>query len=282
MQQSSDSQADSQTFQSLEEAAAKAGLNGHFRIHSDFASAHLAHARHIQVWLPPGYESAAERYPVLYMHDGNNLFDAGTAFGGSEWQVDENMHRLLAEERCQELIIVGIYNSVAREDEYTWTPRQQEDGSTIGGQGPAYARFLVEELKPFIDATYRTQPGRDDTAVAGSSLGGLISFYLGRHYPQVFSRIGILSPSLWWNDGEPIRDAAEIGQDLLLWVDMGMREGSQPTAAITRVKDFVRQLETRGYVRGENLAYRLEVDAGHNETAWSQRVDEMICYFFGR
>ena len=265
-----------------EAVPASPSLSGNFRRHRGFYSTHLRHKRDLLIWLPPNYATDTDKhYPVLYMHDGNNIFDSSTAFIGIEWQVDEHLQCLIGAGQLEELIVVGVYNSPEREDEYTWTPMLQDDGVTRGGDGPQYARFLVEELKPYVDEVYRTRPEREHTAVAGSSLGGLISFYLGLYYSHVFGKIGILSPSLWWNGGEPIEDAARMPEDLRIWVDMGTNEGSDPEATIARVQAFVQRLQARGYVQGENLAFVLDSGAGHNEAAWAERVDQMLLWFFG-
>lgn len=258
-------------------------LTGDFRLHCQLPSAHLKYARNVIVYLPPGYKrTKIKRYPVLYMHDGNNIFDSATSFAGVEWQVDEHVERLVKSRQIQEIIVVGIYNSPDREYEYTWTPMLQEDGIIHGGGGKKYARFLTEELKPFIDYVYRTLPGRDTTAVAGSSLGGLISFYLGLYYHHVFSRVGMLSPSLWWNHHQIFNEVRQLTPDLKLWVDMGTEEGSSPEDIITQTHRLIAALEHQGYQRGHNLQFWLEYGASHNESAWAGRVGEMLKFFFPR
>src|SRR5215213_5718683 len=177
---------------------------GQLRRHEQFHSLYLEHDRDVLVWLPPGYDgsdgrsdgrSTNVRYPVLYMHDGQNLFEPHTAFQkGEHWKVGETATELIEAGRIEPLIIVGIYNTgEARIDEYTPT----DDAKLGGGHADDYGRMIIEELKPLIDRTYRTQPAR--TGLAGSSLGGLASLHLGFTHPQVFSRIAALSPSVWWD-----------------------------------------------------------------------------------
>src|SRR5438067_3163560 len=153
-------------------------LTGNIHCHRQFPSRTLGNRRDILVYLPPGYRRFLRRhYPVLYLHDGQNLFDSATAFGGVEWGVDETAQRLILGGKIEPLIIIGIYNTgEQRIDEYTPTidPRQQR-----GGKADLYGRFIVEELKPFIDHRYRTMAGPEFTGLGGSSLGGLVSFYLG-------------------------------------------------------------------------------------------------------
>jgi S-formylglutathione hydrolase FrmB len=173
--------------------------------YQDFPSAHVA-ARNIDVWLPPGYAAHPHRrYPVLYMHDGQNLFDPAFSFyTQTDWGVDEAMTKLIAEGRAREAIVVGIWNTPLRLQEYM--PRKPVTGASLAigvegmGELPAssivsdqYLDFIVHELKPFIDATYRTRAGRDDTFVMGSSMGGLISLYAAAEYPDVFGGVGAVS-----------------------------------------------------------------------------------------
>src|SRR5262245_60099994 len=160
------------------------------RRHDRFASAYLD-ARDVVVWLPGGYGDG-RRYPVLYMHDGQNLFDPDTAYQkGQHWRVGETAEELIDRGRIEPLIIVGINNSGARRvQEYTPT----RDARLGGGRAADYGRMIVEELKPYIDDTYRTRPDAASTGIGGSSLGGLVTLYLGLTYPRVFSRLAALSP----------------------------------------------------------------------------------------
>ncbi|MFM8534689.1 MAG: alpha/beta hydrolase, partial [Acidimicrobiia bacterium] len=190
-----------------------------------FHSAFLEHDRDVLVWLPPGYHAGAARYPVLYMHDGQNLFDPDTAFQkGEYWQVGETASALIASGRIEPLIIVGIYNTgESRLDEYTPTGDQKLGG----GHADDYGRMIIEELKPLIDHTYRTQPDAQHTGIGGSSLGGLVSLHLGFCHPSVFTRIAALSPSVWWDHKAILKTIrqARSKPKLRLWVDMGTAEG---------------------------------------------------------
>jgi alpha-glucosidase len=156
----------------------------------------LKRYRTIRIYLPPDYTETKRRYPVLYMHDGQNLFDIATAYN-QEWSVDEILDTAFIQNDKNAFIIIGIDNGEReRINEYSpWI--NPEYG---GGQGKAYVHFLVKELKPFIDKKFRTQPQAKYTAIMGSSMGGLISFYAGMEYPQVFGKVGIFSPSFWFSD----------------------------------------------------------------------------------
>jgi predicted alpha/beta superfamily hydrolase len=262
---------------------------GTFREHPDFASAHLTSKRTVIVYLPPNYEaaaSAAARYPVLYMHDGQNLFDRATGFGGQEWRIDETAEALIRAGKIQPIIIVGVYNTAARMTEYTPVGASP----TPGRSGEDYTRFLVEELKPFIDKTYRTRPGRGDTAVAGSSLGGLISLSMAITHPETFGKAGVVSASLFWNDGQLLKEVEKRGRALTgvkFWVDIGTKEGrTEPGEAVNATVRNARRLidlfRAAGLVEGTDYFYLEVPDGEHNEKWWAQRMDQMLLYLFPR
>lgn len=265
--------------------AAKSTRTGDIRLHEHFKSTSRKTERSIIVYLPPGYEAdKSARYPVLYMHDGQNLFDAATSFIGVEWQADETAERLIKAKKIEPLIIVGIYNTADRKDEYTPT-RDSEWGA--GGRGGAYMEFVVKEVKPFIDKSYRTKPGREATGVAGSSLGGLISLHLGIEYPEVFSRIGVISPALYWDDHFALRETEKKGDALSharIWLDIGTKEGStlpQFNRAVDDARRLAEILKGKGFVEGKNLRYLEVAGAVHNEGAWSERFGEILTFLYG-
>src|SRR4028118_1475615 len=201
------------------------------KMHENFGSQFLNHPRNVLVYLPPGYgANPAERYPVLYMHDGQNLINPQDAFGGVAWGVDETAQELILTEQIEPLIIVGIYNSGERRiDEYTPVSSAGGRMRGRGGQADQYGRMIIEELKPFIDRKYLTKPEREFTAVGGSSLGGLVSLHLGFKRPDVFSRLAVISPAVWWANNQIIRETAMLGERLPLriWLDIGRREGTR-------------------------------------------------------
>ncbi len=268
-------------------------VTGDVKYHPDFPSKYLKNERTIVVYLPPDYEKKKKRrYPVLYMHDGQNLFDASTSFIGIEWQADEHAERLIKAGTIEPLIIVGLYNTPDRMNEYA--PDRDEDrsagrhGDSTGraAKGDAYAKFLVEEVKPFIDKTYRTRPDRANTGVAGSSMGGLISLYICYKYPKVFSRCGILSPSLMWND-RSILKKLEKDHDWMkgtrFWLDMGTEEGRQIPGFSGASKDtrrLAKIFDDAGLAQDRDYRY-LEVAGGqHNEGAWAARFDQVLEFFY--
>src|SRR5438876_3806364 len=208
-------------------------LTGDVRLHKSFHSKILNNDRDIIVYLPPGYDTnKAKRYSVFYIHDGQNLFDGATSFiPGQEWRVDEVAQSLIAAGKIDPLIIVGIYNTGAeRVNEYI---AAQDAKYKAGGKADLYGRFLVEELKPFIDKTYRTEKDARHTGLGGSSLGGLISLYLGLKYPTVFTRIAVVSPAVWWADNQIVRYTEEQSRrpPLRIWLDIGTKEGRDANEA---------------------------------------------------
>src|SRR6266699_1445032 len=173
-------------------------LTGDIRVHKNFHSTILNNDRDVIVYLPPGYQAGLKRrYAVLYLHDGQNLFDGATSFiPGQEWRVDETAQRLIAAGKIEPLIIVGVYNTGKdRINEYT---PAEDPKYKLGGKADLYGRMLVEELKPFIDSHYRTKRDAKSTGLGGSSLGGLVSLYLSLKYSNVFGRAAVVSPSVWF------------------------------------------------------------------------------------
>lgn len=256
-------------------------LTGNVRYLRDVNSQILNRRRDIIVWLPPDYETnTSRRYPVLYMHDGQNLMDASTAFAG-EWNVDETAQRLVGESRVEPLIIVGVYNAGSdRSREYT-PVSDPNSPSFPGGEADAYGRFLVEELKPLIDSTYRTKPEPEHTGLAGSSLGGLVSMYLGMKHPDTFRRLGVISPSVFWANRDILTrvNALPAKLPLRIWVDIGTDELSSGET-VEDAEALRDALVAKGWVLEQDLRY-LKVEGGrHNEAAWSARFGSILEYLF--
>ena len=248
------------------------------RKHEQFVSRLVEEHHDLVVYLPPMYEADRERrFPVLYMQDGQNLFDPETSFiKGKYWRMGETADALVEAGAIEPLIIVGIYNAgVKRVDEYT----PVEDKRLGGGHADAYGRMLVEELKPFIDAHYRTLPGPEHCGMGGSSLGGLVTLYLGLRYPTVFSRLAVISPSVWWRNRAILKTVAALPEKppLRIWLDMGTKEATRAVPDVRALRDA---LIRKGWRLGEDLAY-LEAEGGeHTESAWAERVDPMLRFLF--
>lgn len=252
-------------------------LTGDVRQHEGFHSRYLDYDRTIVVYLPPGYDQTAVRhYPVLYLHDGQNVFDQATSFG-DEWRVDETAESLITAGRIEPIIAVGVYNAGPhRIDEYTQTARPDKGG---GGHADDYGKMLVEELKPFIDSTYKTLPGAANTAMGGSSLGGLLTMHLGLRYPTAFSKLAVLSPSVWWDDRVLLTEVEALTHKLPLkiWLDSGTNEGPNVIEDARLLRDA---LVGKGWTVGQDLHY-LEVEGGeHNEHSWSLRLGNVLEFLF--
>jgi len=207
-------------------------LTGDIRFVRNFHSRFLAQDRDVVIYLPPGYDKNTwRRYAVLYMQDGQNLFDAATSFfAGAERHFDERAQALIAEQAIRPLIIVGVYSTwLNRINEYTPT---QARGTHRGGEADLYGRMLVEELKPFIDSQYRTLPSKANTGLGGSSLGGLLAVYLGLKYSDTFSKLAVTSPACQWDDEMIVRYVRSLPRksDQRIWLSVGTGESESPEA----------------------------------------------------
>jgi predicted alpha/beta superfamily hydrolase len=219
----------------------------------------------IRVYVPPGYdENTLKCYPVLYMHDGTNLFFGNEAFGGSEWRVDENVELLHSMNLIDKVIVVGVY---AKDRMYEYTKPGYEH----------YGNFMVNELKPFIDSKLRTLKDPRNTAVMGSSLGGVVSFFLGFQYPHVFGKAACLSSTFGYRDDLMERVAAEPKKDVRFYIDSGWPEDNYENTAAMRD-----QLLASGYEYGRDMMHFAFPGDLHNESSWAARSHVPFQYFFGK
>jgi predicted alpha/beta superfamily hydrolase len=258
-------------------------LTGNVQRHTHFESRFLGNRRDVLVYLPPGYRrSTTRRFPVLYLHDGQNMFDAATAFGGVEWGADETAQRLIKQRLMEPIIIVAVANTGAdRIHEYAPTRGRIEEGGRKRSKGllKKYGHFLAEELKPFIDARYRTLPGPEYTGLGGSSLGGLATMVLGLWFPHVFRRLAVMSPSIWWDDCvlllmiQQLDEAAKL--PLKIWLDTGTNEPGWERARILRDG-----LLEKGWRLYDDLHYFEDEGAGHSEGAWAHRLDAVLRFLY--
>jgi predicted alpha/beta superfamily hydrolase len=255
-------------------------LTGDIRVHEDFPSRYLGRSRQVLVYLPPYYEQASSwAYPVFYMHDGQNVFDGKTSFiPGQEWEVDESAESLIRSRSIRPLIIVAIYNAGEfRIDEYT----HEQDQKGRGGQADVYGKFLVEELMPFIRANYRVRSEARNVGLGGSSLGGLVTLYLGMKYLGMFGKLAVMSPSVWWGNRGILEyiPATFRTPRPRIWLDVGTEEGRRTVVDARLLRD---ELLRKGWRNDIDVRYVEEHGAGHTESAWAARVPEMLRFLFQR
>jgi predicted alpha/beta superfamily hydrolase len=249
------------------------------RLHN-FRSRFLAGRRDITVYLPEAYFSDPDRlFPVFYLHDGQNLIDGRTSFVAHRtWRADTTADALTEAGQIEPVILVGIANTgVRRMAEYTPT----RDIRRGGGEGHRYSRLLIHDLKPLIDAQFRTLPGPTNTAIGGSSLGGLISLSIALDHPEVFGKAAVLSPSVWWNQRAILNrvGGARPKPNIRIWLDMGTSEGLRHL----RDTDLLhRRLQQRGWRDGKDLAYLRVPGATHDEAAWAARFEHVLRFLFPR
>ena len=258
-------------------------LTGNIQTHRRFKSRILGNQRDVLVYLPRGYRRFSRiRYPVMYLQDGQNVFDAATAFAGVEWGVDETAQRLIRKNLIEPLIIVAIANTgEERIHEYAPT-RGVIDTSArrkkrSRGLARNYARFLIEELKPYIDKKYRTKREPEFTGLGGSSLGGLLTLSVGLWFPNVFTRLIAMSPSVWWDDQVIVKMVGELNEkpSLKIWLDTGTNEPGWERAAVLRDA-----LIEKGWKLFDDLQYTEINGADHSEGAWAARVDPALRFLF--
>jgi predicted alpha/beta superfamily hydrolase len=244
------------------------GILGNVEYHSKVYSRHLDKKLDFFIWLPPGYEiNSSKRFPVLYMQDGQNLIDPKISYAGNDWQVDETVTRLIKEYKIKEIVVVGIYNTSDRLEEYSDSEK-----------GEKYLKFIVEELKPFVDTKYRTLPDNRNTAIMGSSMGGLISFIAAWKHPEVFSMAGCMSSSFYYNDEKVFKMIDEYEgpkKQIKFYIDHG-EDG------LLRGQKMFCKLTQLGYVIGTDLDYFYARGAEHNEKEWAKRLERPLLFFFGK
>jgi predicted alpha/beta superfamily hydrolase len=258
-------------------------LTGNIKRHRAFPSKILGNRRDVLVYLPPNYRRfSLRRYPVLYLHDGQNVFDAATSFAGVEWGVDETAQRLIHRKLIEPLIIVAVANiGEERVHEYAPTPGviEPKDHPKRRSRGLAhiYGQFLIRELKPFIDKKYRTMSDAEFTGLGGSSLGGLATLAIGILYSEVFRRLIVMSPSIWWDDYAIFRLVGIVGEKppLKIWLDTGTNE---PGWEHTR--NLCDYLIDKGWRLGVDVRYLEVKGADHSEAAWAARVEPALRFLF--
>lgn len=232
----------------------------------------LNRERQLRVYVPPGYAESEKHYPVLYMHDGQNLFDDATSYVG-EWKVDETLNQL-AVEKGLELIVVGIDNGQEKRMNEL-SPWQNDDFGDA--EGEQYLSFITDVVKPYIDNRYRTKPQVEHTAVMGSSMGGLISHYAIHQRPDIFSKAGIFSPSYWFSDQVyGFTHDNPVAKDARLYLLVGSKEGENMVANMDKM---AKQQLQQGHPT-ENLYSKVVEGAEHNEGFWAAEFSDAILWLY--
>ena len=258
---------------------------GDLRLH-EFRSRIFRNSRFLRVWLPPGYDDAVnaeQHYPVLYLNDGQNLFEGATSFNGIEWQVDETGDRLIREGVVPPMIIVGLDNAArARIREYM--PHRSLQPMMMRAHGTRYPAFLFKEVMPFMARNYRVGIGPENTGLGGSSLGALIALYTAAVRPGVIGRLLLESPSLWASNRQLIRQSRGVKRwPERIFLATGTAEAGRKDKDQSMVDD-VRELSAilrRGGLDDSRLKLVVDEGATHHESAWARRFPEALAFLFG-
>jgi enterochelin esterase-like enzyme len=261
------------------------GAVGDLRLH-EFRSRIFRNTRFLRVWLPPGYDAAenSERhYPVLYLNDGQNLFEASASFTGVEWQVDETADRLIREGTVPPMIVVGLDNA-GKDRLREYMPHRSMYPVMLRVQGQRYPDFLMKEVMPFVEQSYRVATSPENTGLGGSSLGALIALYTAMVRPGVFGRLLLESPSLWASNRQAIKEsrAARIWPERI-YLAAGTAEAGSAERDRTVVDD-VRELAAvlrRAVLSEKRLQLVIKDGAEHSEGAWAERFPEALQFLFG-
>ena len=233
----------------------------------------LNRSRTIRIYLPENYSNTQDRYPVMYMHDAQNLFDDSTSYAG-EWKVDESLNALATATNFN-MIVVGIDNGLEKRMNELSPWSNKDFGNAEGAE---YMAFIVKQVKPLIDSTYRTLPAREHTAIMGSSMGGLISHYAINQYPQVFSKAGIFSPSYWFaDDVYSFVEKNPTPPDTRLFILIGRKEDDG--GMVAGAQKMYDHLLTLGHPK-ENLTFIIDDEGEHNEAFWSRHLQDAVTWLF--
>lgn len=269
----------------VSEAIRATGAVGDLRLH-EFRSRIFKNTRSLRVWLPPDYDAAqnaARHYPVLYLNDGQNLFESSTAFGGVEWGVDETADRMIREGVVPPMIVVGIDNT-GKDRLREYMPHRSMHPKMLRVQGRHYPDFLMKEVMPFVESAYRVATSPENTGLGGSSLGALIALYTAIARPGVIGRLLLESPSLWASNRQMIKESrlARIWPERI-FLAAGTAEAGSPERNRTVVDD-VRELAAimrRAVLSERRLRLVIADGAAHNEAAWAVRFPEALRFLFG-
>ncbi len=257
---------------------------GDLRLH-EFHSRVFHNTRFLRVWLPPGYddpENAERHYPVLYLNDGQNLFEAATSFTGVEWQVDETADRLIREGIIAPMMIVGLDNG-GKDRIREYMPHRSLQPMMWRVQGSRYPTFLFKEVMPFMAEKYRVASGPENTGLGGSSLGALIALYTAAVRPGTIGRLLLESPSLWASNRQAIRQSRRVRRwPERIFLATGSNEAGRADRDQSMVDD-VRELAAilqRAGLDETHLWFVVDDGGTHHESAWARRFPQALEFLF--
>lgn len=233
--------------------------------------------RRIFVYLPAGYETDGERYSVVYMHDGQNVFNTNTSSFGKEWLVEENIDQLVADKKMEKVIVVAVASSNGSERGKEYVPFPEESIPTDGTSAEQFTQYFINTVIPYVDGAYRTIPDRDHRMIMGSSFGGIQALWMGYQHPEVFSSIGVLSPTTMVGNGLLFRTLVSVtGKPVMkIWIDMGVAEGMP-------IDPLLDILQSKGFVLGKDLFFQMDPLGTHDEKSWNRRVHSPLLMFAGK
>ena len=263
----------------LPQQAGEAMQSSRLLLHSGFRSQFLAGERDVTVYLPPGYDRNPElNYPALYMQDGQNLFGSNVDSQPSlTWKFAESADHAVNAGDVEPLLVVAIASASERRlAEYTPTA----DWELGGGEADRYGQMLTEEVLPFISSTYRVKAGAADTGLGGSSLGALASLHLGLKHTEIFGKLALFSPSVWWNHRAILTLVGRVPSQRIrprVWLDIGESEGQR---ALADTELLYRKLRSKGWRPGTDLRYERIPGGTHDEVSWGERVEPMLRFLF--
>lgn len=279
-------QTESDSVRPIASFIAAQGATGDLRLHQ-FRSRTFRNIRYLRVWLPPGYDdptNSGRRYPVLYLNDGQNLFETATSFTHVEWQVDETADRLISEGTIPLMIIVGLDNA-GRDRIREYMPHRSLHPITLRAQGNRYPTLLIQEVMPFVARNYRVATGPENTGLGGSSLGALIALYTASVRPGIFGRLLLESPSLWASNRQAIRESRKVQRwPERVFLGIGTAEAGRKDrdqSVVDDVRELAGILRHRG-LDEKRLRLVIEEGATHHESAWARRFPEALTFLFGR
>jgi predicted alpha/beta superfamily hydrolase len=261
------------------------GATGNLRLH-EFRSRIFRNTRLLRVWLPPGYddpENESKRYPVLYLNDGQNLFEASTSFAGVEWQVDETADRLIRAGAVLPLIIVGIDNA-GKDRIREYMPHRSMNPMMLRVQGRHYPDFLFKEVMPFIEQNYRVAEGSEEMGLGGSSLGALIALYTAIVRPGGIGRLLIESPSLWVSNRQVMKESRAVREwpeRIFLGVGTAEAGNAEKSQGVVNNVQELAAIIRRAVLSEKRLRVVVQEGAGHSEAAWAERFPEALQFLFG-